>query len=105
MVVGRAGWGSGMGLRFRRSIRLAPGLRLNVGMKSISVSTGIRGLSYTAGSTGQLVTVSLPSTGLFWTKAWRSGTSPHARSRAYLVAMGFVVLFGLALVHFVLLRL
>jgi hypothetical protein len=91
-----------MGFRIRQSIRIAPGLRLNVGMKSVSVSTGVRGLSCTAGSSGQRVTVGLPGTGLFWTKAWRSSAGPHSVSPAYLVAAGFFVLFGLSIVLFVL---
>jgi hypothetical protein len=73
-----------MGFRFRRSIRLAPGLRLNVGLNSGSVSTGIRGLSYTAGSAGRRITLGLPGTGLYWTKAWRIGAArfPGSRTRS-----------------------
>jgi hypothetical protein len=56
-----------MGLRFRRSIRIAPGLRLNVGLKSASVSIGRRGINYTAGTAGRRFTVGAPGTGLFWT--------------------------------------
>jgi hypothetical protein len=91
-----AEWGRAMGFRFRRSIRLAPGLRLNVGLKS-SVSTGIRGLSYTAGSAGQRITVGLPGTGLYWTKAWRNSAAGVAGSRIFLAALGILILFSLAI--------
>jgi hypothetical protein len=66
-----------MGLRFRRSLGLIPGVRLNLGLKSGSVSFGVRGLHYTVGTKGSRVTVGLPGTGLFWTKKINStlGTS------------------------------
>jgi hypothetical protein len=60
--------GCGMGLRFRRSWNVIPGIRFNLGLKSGSVSFGMRGMHYTVGTRGSRVTVGLPGTGLFWTK-------------------------------------
>jgi hypothetical protein len=57
-----------MGLRFRRSWGVLPGVRLNLGLKSGSVSFGTRGMHYTVGTRGQRVTVGLPGTGLYWTQ-------------------------------------
>jgi hypothetical protein len=57
-----------MGLRFRRSWGVLPGVRLNLGLKSGSVSFGVRGLHYTIGTRGQRVTAGLPGTGLYWTQ-------------------------------------
>jgi hypothetical protein len=57
-----------MGFRFRRSWGVIPGVRFNLGMKSGSVSFGVRGLHYTVGTKGSRVTAGLPGTGLFWTK-------------------------------------
>lgn len=37
-----------MGFRFRKSIKLAPGVKLNLGGKSGSVSFGGKGISYNA---------------------------------------------------------
>ena len=37
-----------MGLRIRKSIKLAPGLRLNIGKKSSSISVGGKGITYNA---------------------------------------------------------
>jgi hypothetical protein len=62
-----------MGLRFRQSWNIIPGVRFNLGLKSGSVSFGPRGLHYTVGTTGSRVTVGLPGTGLFWTKKIGSG--------------------------------
>jgi Protein of unknown function (DUF4236) len=56
-----------MTLRFRRSIRMLPGLRLNLGKRGASVSLGDRGAQVTMGH-GQLrETVGLPGTGLSYT--------------------------------------
>jgi len=43
--------------RFRRSIRLLPGLRLNIGKRSASLSMGVRGAHVTLGKTGVRTTV------------------------------------------------
>jgi hypothetical protein len=58
-----------MGLRFRRSIRIAPGIRMNFGLKSLSISAGVRGLKYTTGTRGRRITVGLPGSGLYWTNS------------------------------------
>jgi hypothetical protein len=87
--------GEGMGFRFRRSIRFASGLRINVGLKSVSISTAVRGLGYTIGSSGQRFTVGLPGTGVYWTKAWPNRATRAQSLRIYLVAIGMIVLFGL----------
>jgi Protein of unknown function (DUF4236) len=61
-----------MGLRFRRSIRLLPGVRLNVGLRRASLSIGPPGLAYNVRSKGSQVTVGLPGSGLSYTHA-----TPH----------------------------
>lgn len=54
-----------MGLRFRKSIKVAPGVRVNMGKKSGSVSIGTTGARYTMSSTGKkTTTVGVPGTGL-----------------------------------------
>lgn len=63
-----------MGWRFRKSIRLVPGVRLNVGKKGVSVSAGARGFKTTVGTSGRTTTVGMPGTGL-------SHTSRKGRSR------------------------
>jgi hypothetical protein len=56
-----------MGFRFRRSIKLFPGLRLNFGKRGISTSIGVRSAHVTYGPTGTRTTVGLPGTGLSYT--------------------------------------
>jgi len=50
--------------RFRSSIRIAPGLRLNLGKRSASVSAGVRGAHVTVGEKGTRTTVGISGTGL-----------------------------------------
>ncbi len=53
-----------MGFRFSKRIRLMPGVRLNVGLRGLSVSAGPRGASVTVGPRGVHGNVGLPGTGL-----------------------------------------
>ena len=63
-----------MGLRFRRSISVAPGVKLNVNKKSVGASVGTRGARLTGNSKGQRTTsVGLPGTGL----SYRSTKGPE----------------------------
>lgn len=58
-----------MGLRFRKSIKIAPGVKLNIGSKSVGVSLGgkFAGISLNS-RTGAQVRASAPGTGLSYTK-------------------------------------
>lgn len=53
-----------MGLRFRKSFRIVPGVRLNVGLRRTSISFGGRGFTYNVGSNGSRVTAGIPGSGL-----------------------------------------
>jgi hypothetical protein len=61
-----------MGLRFRRSWSVVPGIRFNLGLKSGSVSFGTRGLRYTVGTSGSRISAGIPGTGLSWTQKLKS---------------------------------
>src|SRR5262249_29956731 len=54
--------------RFRRSIKILPGVRWNIGKNSTSVSLGGRGLTYTVGTKGSRTTVVIPGTGISYTQ-------------------------------------
>jgi hypothetical protein len=56
-----------MGFRFRRSIRVLPGVRVNFGKRGISTSIGVRGAHVTFGKTGTRTTVGLPGSGISYT--------------------------------------
>ncbi|HEO1789196.1 DUF4236 domain-containing protein [Acinetobacter baumannii] len=54
-----------MGFNFRKSIKIAPGVRLNVGKKGISsVSIGGKGARVSVGKKGTRTTLGIPGTGL-----------------------------------------
>jgi hypothetical protein len=57
-----------MGFRFRRTLKIIPGVRLNLSLGGPSVSLGPRGLHYTVGMRGTRITAGIPGSGLFWTK-------------------------------------
>ena len=60
-----------MGLRFRKSISVAPGVKVNVNKKSAGVTVGKRGAHYTINTTGkQTASVGLPGTGLSYSKSF-----------------------------------
>lgn len=61
-----------MGFRVRKSFKVAPGVRVNVGKKSMGVSVGTKGLRYSVNSrTGASTTVGIPGTGVSYsTKAY-----------------------------------
>ena len=54
-----------MGFRFRKSLRLLPGLRLNLSKRGASsLSIGGKGLTVNLGKKGSRTTVGIPGTGL-----------------------------------------
>ena len=73
-----------MGLRFRRSIKIAPGVRWNLGLKGSSFSFGPRGAKLTLGNRGTRVTTGIPGTGLSYTTTLPSG-SGQAIQAAHLI--------------------
>ena len=57
-----------MGFRFRKSFKIAPGVKLNVNKKSVGVSVGGKGARVSVNSSGKVTkSVSIPGTGLSYT--------------------------------------
>jgi len=54
------------GLEFRRRIRIAKGIYLNLSKSGIGFSIGRKGMHYSAGPTGDHVSVGVPGTGLYF---------------------------------------
>lgn len=73
-----------MSLRFRKSVKILPGVRINFNKNSTSLSLGPRGAHYTMSSSGRrTVSAGIPGTGLYYsesanprTKAARATKSP-----------------------------
>ena len=54
-----------MGLRFRKSVKLAPGIKLNFGKKGVGMSFGGKGARFSVNSSGRsTATLGVPGTGL-----------------------------------------
>jgi hypothetical protein len=53
-----------MGFRFRKSIRIAPGLRMNLSRSGLSATVGRPGASVNIGRRGVTGTAGIPGTGL-----------------------------------------
>ena len=65
-----------MGFRFRKSFKIAPGVRLNIGKKSVGISAGVKGARVSVNSSGRkTTTVGLPGTGLSYSKTEKIGGS------------------------------
>ncbi|RUO92052.1 DUF4236 domain-containing protein [Corallococcus sp. AB018] len=69
-----------MGFRFRRSVKLLPSVRLNVGLGRSSVSVGGRGARVNFSSKGVRTTVGIPGTGMSWTSSSRSSNPRGSRA-------------------------
>jgi hypothetical protein len=67
-----------MGWRFRRSIKIAPGIRWNLSKRGTSWSFGRRGFTVNVSSRGVRRTVSIPGTGLSHTSFTKRRKIPAA---------------------------
>ncbi len=66
-----------MGFRYRRSIRLAPGLKINLSKSGPSLSVGRRGATMNFGPRGTKLTVGIPGTGM----SYQTKLAPSGRKR------------------------
>lgn len=79
-----------MGFRFRRSIKLFPGVRLNLSKSGVSTSVGVPGATVNVGRRGVRRTVGLPGTGISYSStAGTAGTQGGTSWLSWLVAIVF----------------
>ncbi len=71
-----------MALRFRKSVKLAPGIRMNLSASGLSASLGPRGASVGIGKRGTFLNTGIPGTGLYARQSLASGGSSRASSKA-----------------------
>lgn len=90
-----------MALRFRKSIKIAPGIRLNVSKGGVSTSIGGRGATVNISKKGTRVTAGIPGSGLsashLFKPANKQGRSTAAReysSTEWAVSLALVALFA-----------
>ena len=86
-----------MGFRFRRRIRIAPGIQLNIGKTGISTSVGGRGLTMNIGRGKTRTTVAIPGTGLSYSESSSHTTPSRSRSGGlvWLILIALFVVFFL----------
>jgi hypothetical protein len=72
-----------MGFRFHRSIKLFPGLRMNISKSGLGFSAGFRGFHISRSADGRTRrTVSIPGTGMSWITREPAGRPRPTRTRA-----------------------
>ena len=65
-----------MGLRFRKSFKIAPGVKLNLNKKSAGITFGGKGAHFTMNTKGKNTTsVGVPGTGLYYTSTSGGGST------------------------------
>ena len=70
-----------MAIRFRKSIKLAPGIRMNLSGNGVSWNLGPRGMSIGIGKRGTYLNAGLPGTGLSMRHALHSGARANTSSQ------------------------
>lgn len=72
-----------MAFRFRRTVKIFPGVRLNLGKRGVSVSAGVRGANVTLGRQGLYGNVGIPGSGLSYReKLLKNGKSGRRSGKA-----------------------
>ena len=65
-----------MGFRFRRSVKLLPGLRLNLSKGGVSLSAGVPGAHLNFSPRGARTTFGVPGSGFSWSTNLKPGQTP-----------------------------
>lgn len=98
-----------MAWSYRKRIKIAPGISLNVSKKGASTSFGVRGASITTGRNGTYLNTGIPGTGIYSRKKISGGhstnvpssnftntqTSTSGTGQGCLIALGIAVVIGL----------
>jgi hypothetical protein len=78
----------GMGFRFRRSFKIAPGFHVNVSKTGVSESIGGHGFTVNLRDRRTRATVGVPGTGLTYST---QHTAPEGRSGGSMLAVGVII--------------
>ena len=86
-----------MGFRFRKSIKLFPGVRLNLSKSGVSTSIGRPGATINISARGTRATVGLPGTGLSYSEKVSAPTGDQPDGGAWLLWVIAVVVVGMVI--------
>jgi hypothetical protein len=81
------GWGAVMGFRFRKSIKIAPGIRLNISKRGQSLSIGGRGGTTNISKRGIRQAFGIPGTGLSYSRMVGKGKQRGSRDASSQVGL------------------
>ncbi|NNM78624.1 DUF4236 domain-containing protein [Sphingomonas sp. ID1715] len=84
-----------MGFRFRRSVKLLPGVRLNFSTRGVSTSIGGRGATMNISRRGVRSTLGIPGTGLSYTTPLQRFGGTASGSPPVSVSIGSVLVRGI----------
>lgn len=71
-----------MGMRFRKSFKIAPGVKLNLSKRGIGVSAGVKGARVSLNSKGRVTkSVGIPGTGISYVSSSKLGASKKEGNR------------------------
>ncbi len=68
-----------MGMRFRKSIKILPGIRVNLGMSGLSATIGARGASVSVGNRGMYSNIGIPGSGISFRNKLGSNSKQNDR--------------------------
>ena len=72
-----------MGMRFRKSFKIAPGVKLNLSKRGIGVSAGVKGARVSLNSKGRVTkSVGIPGTGISYVSSSKLGASKKKATSA-----------------------
>ena len=84
---------------FRKRIKIAPGINLNVSKSGVSSSIGGKGFSVTTGKKGTYVNTSIPGTGIYDRKKISGSTSNgSSEDRVSSFGCALFIVFAMAIV-------
>ena len=83
-----------MGFRFRKSINLGKGVKLNINKKSVGVSVGTKGVRYSVNSDGRKTTsIGIPGTGLYWIQSNTKSKKKKDKDKSFFGCLGWILFF------------
>lgn len=70
-------------MRFRKSIKICKGVKLNLSGSGMSLTTGVKGMSVTTGTHGTYLNTSIPGTGIYSRQKLGGSSKPSRSQQAY----------------------
>lgn len=84
-----------MGWNYRKRIKIAPGIHLNLSKGGVSTSIGPKGVKVTFGKNGTYLNKGIPGTGLY-SREKLSGRNSSSNSGCAMVLLAIFLLMGVA---------